>query len=798
MRINLRKLADEDQRQRVSTPSSRSLAENRSARDEIRPAVAKERVTMIRKGILHETVAEIQTKLAEIGHDPGPADGWFGPLTTRAVAAFQRALQLPETGIIGPDLAKELGVTIDPAKFELPKFRTHLTLAKLDAGSAAKFKAKTSEPSSPTTPTQFEELRGLGYQPQLDRLEAIVALKLPSGYLGNPCEGGSQEHVRFYVDWAADGHWSDVGVVSFDTNDLPIADVRSHAVHIRLNPGTESCKMPRMPRVRAILSWREVPPANEPEWTPTWGNRLEARIQLAAHDDVHSLVAIDAPKPIAKFKLPKPELIKAYSANEIGLERFAATKLSKLASGKSFSLTSAKSIAMELGIDVGVLGTAIAKLPSGNTSYECIDQVGYDAYRRCLAAVVLVEQALGYSGDLCDPGSREYVRFWRWDADAARWVGLGSSSVVVHDIPRDGRLSYAVVLPVDFSELRKPCEAGPVIVRVRATLSWNDEPPAGNPDWVPTWGNTVESKFDIEQGEAVTTPTLFISAIADQPICQLGSDGYYDDAIVDNRPFGGDVLLGGLFSHASTLGPNRRLFYRVRVWNPDTGSAETLGSTFKVVVNDLTTGVLHQGVITQAATNGWYEYRARPLAPVEDDALAIWRTWGKKGLASFEVEAELRDASGTVIEAIACQRAACDTAPASAGPFLVMLDNEGPTGSLTLQAGDCHTYTKGTAIQGSFVIEDAHLNPSFGLSVDGASPTGTLTITTTASTATHIAGTWSLDTSLMRACGYVIRLTGSDKAIVGTYAEGPISANYYVGQGHHFATPSSGFCVVDP
>jgi hypothetical protein len=306
---------------------------------------------MIRRGMLHDTIAAIQSKLTELGHDPGPADGWFGPITSRAVASFQKAMQLTETGIIGPETAKHLGVQIDFSQFELPKLRQQLTLAKLDAGIAKQL----SGASATTNATHYEEVMSVGYQPQLDRLEAIVVLKQPNGYLGNPCEGGSGEHVRFYVDWAADGHWTDLGVVSFETSDLPITGARTHAVHLQLRPELAACTTPRLPRVRALLSWREVPPPNQPDWTPTWGNHVDSRIQLPT---LPKLILKDFGDILQgqnfqgqffqlppKFSLPSPELQSIYTAKKIGPERFAAPKLRKLASGKSFSLTSTKLLA---------------------------------------------------------------------------------------------------------------------------------------------------------------------------------------------------------------------------------------------------------------------------------------------------------------------------------------------------------------------------------------------------------------------------------------------------------------------
>lgn len=49
-----------------------------------------------------EAVRRAQAALAALGHDPGPADGIFGPRTRDAAIAFQTAAGLTPDGIIGP------------------------------------------------------------------------------------------------------------------------------------------------------------------------------------------------------------------------------------------------------------------------------------------------------------------------------------------------------------------------------------------------------------------------------------------------------------------------------------------------------------------------------------------------------------------------------------------------------------------------------------------------------------------------------------------------------------------------
>ena len=45
----------------------------------------------------------------------------------------------------------------------------------------------------------------------------------------------------------------------------------------------------------------------------------------------------------------------------------------------------------------------------------------------------------------------------------------------------------------------------PQLPRVRAILSWEIAPPAGQPNWSPPWGNVVECNIQIRKGFGFTT-----------------------------------------------------------------------------------------------------------------------------------------------------------------------------------------------------------------------------------------------------------------------------------------------------
>jgi hypothetical protein len=142
-----------------------------------------------------------------------------------------------------------------------------------------------------------------------------------------------------------------------------------------------------------------------------------------------------------------------------------------------------------------------------NTKYEEVACVGFYPESDLLEAIINVKLAAGYNGDLCSQGSFEYVRFFvDWDGDgdfADPDEDVGITSVNVHDIPGgdypclDGTkpLSYAVTLRIDS---RKRWCTLPNLVKVRAILSWNAQPTAGDPNYPPVWGNVVDKWVQIK------------------------------------------------------------------------------------------------------------------------------------------------------------------------------------------------------------------------------------------------------------------------------------------------------------
>ena len=136
-----------------------------------------------------------------------------------------------------------------------------------------------------------------------------------------------------------------------------------------------------------------------------------------------------------------------------------------------------------------VFQKGIAKPLVGDTTYEDLACVGFNPQVRYVEAVVQIKLDGGYLTGICDGGSLEYVRFYADFSNNGTWADLGVASVRVHDIAGPKPLFYTLRQTID-----PPvpyCGDNP-LVKVRAILSWNHEPPPNQPNWPPVWGTVKD------------------------------------------------------------------------------------------------------------------------------------------------------------------------------------------------------------------------------------------------------------------------------------------------------------------
>jgi len=658
----------------------------------------------------------------------------------------------------------------------------------------------------PQGSTQYEEICCVSYNPQFQELKAIVKVKQSSGYSGKVCEGGSKEFVRFWVDYERNGKWVNEGLASFDAHDLGFKEELCYAVTKIIQPKKRSCcdSKPVLPRVRAILSWNVPPPDNDPNHVPIWGEHHEANIQIAPRNDwwcwllnnyiplktkvnftelqLDNLMNDDALEALKTPVLPKVELTigelqKVYQKSDVSASRFAFTHLAKYVNQPSQFLDNKLSSSLTYqGLDLSAILDAILKLKF-NTTYEEIKCVGLDRDASMLHAGVVIKRPGGYNGGLCKKGSLEYVAFFM--DFGAGYTYMGTSAVAVHDIPsipRDG-LWYNVFQPVKLTPYQKAkCLAGKA--KVKAVLSWNTPPPA-NPNHIAAWGDWEECNVEIkplpfEPSDEVYPYIETLGGMAVSKIGTVGADkGYANGLSVGNTftandsPFVGKIILTGtILNEPDTYTSGApRLRYRIMLKKPSNATYFPVSNSFEITATYFGTGLPFSLPISQVPDmDGYVEYHADTKAPefvkIAQDVLGVFPT-SENGL--HELYLEVYDPNtGTFYTS-------------NSVPFMV--DQDKPDVGITINtgAGDCGRFKVGDKIQGTFYMSDSHALQA-SLSLQPASSAGGATPIFTANDgllqyevdlpATGTSGTWELDTTPMKPCGYTIFIHGYDRAIV--------------------------------
>jgi len=661
--------------------------------------------------------------------------------------------------------------------------------------------------------TQYEELNCVGFNPATNFLEATIAIKLPYGYGGDLCQPGTTEYVRFFIDYGSG--WEDAGLAGVSVHDIPTGQdcakqsdkPLTYVASLKIQPKTQCCNHPVLPKVRAILSWQWIPPAGGANagWVPPWGNVLECSIQIRPHP-WNILCLLDVISEGIGQELKVPPLLEQVKYQPIPIPDpppYKLAELAKLYAAKPtatavaenftvephrFGLSSIQSVLTAGGLNQDLLtakmaewnavginwAAALAALDNtnANVTYEQLECLGIDdTIPERLVATFRIKRPSGYSGDLCRKGSIEYVAFWAdWD-DTCQWTYLATVQVNVHDIasiPKDG-LCYSAILPVDLTYHRRTCDK-PKIARIRAVLSWSVPPSTTDPNALNYWGNRLDTHVQIDPGDP-EKPGEFLYKIRnlggipiediDTPasgMTLLGAvfghyPAYPADAWGLDRacPFGGNVIVEGQYYFG--------YYYRVKVHKvgePYT-SFTVLADSFQVERWDF-------GFDLQTSVGGFYKYF--------DPALYIDRTlanWGSSGDALWEVQLDVATApnEASIINSTPWYRLQLDnTAPAPPPASPATIDIHISAG------GDCKDATQGSKITGTFVADDLHFG-AWSLSTEPntlTTPSNQPAVSGLANTDPAPLGyTWTLDTAspiAMKPCGYVVRLDVWDRTIV--------------------------------
>jgi hypothetical protein len=710
--------------------------------------------------------------------------------------------------------------TINPTPVEIEKFEAlRKQFRILTLSNPNYFGNIKDSPLKPVLNIQhnnyYEDIGCVGLQPQFDRLDAVVYVKQSSGYSGGICSEGSQEYVRFYMSFDNGATWEDMGITSFTAYDIPGTTGENrleYAVSLLIKPAHKFCIFTNRALVRAILSWNVPPPANTPNFPPVWGDvhnthvliepfKFNLEFQVPTLSDLLKTLKAKVPAELtASIDLAQPISIKEQNAlsiaelkqlyqGKVEPHRFALSEIHKLVSHPLLSEATltphAKGILADLGIDISGLFEKFFPT-DGNTNYEELECIGFNPVSEELVGTIRVKLPNGYSGSSCTAGSREYVTFWAdFDNTGTFETCLGTTSVNVYDIadiPKEG-LEYSVFLPIKqfLNKFRKPCGKGPVLVRIRAILSWQKPAPCANPNYIPVWGNREETLIHVKPGQIIPSNTHppIIETVGSMSITKINSIGLANGtadlvgfSAIDS-PFGGIVVITGHIANSTDISAGAAaLKYRVQVSNDNGVTWQNLNNSFDVSRTQLLDGSWSfLPSITQSVdADNYYTYREDLVGSsgnaqifVSGNVLGRWNTGGLNGL--WKIRIEVKDAANTIFVS---------------SPINIQLDNVPPTAEINITSGGgaCADFVSGTQISGTYAATDVHFG-TVSISVEPvpdppASP-GTFKLDGIATssrsypvlpTTGNPAGTWSLDTTGMPKCGYVIRLHVWDRTIV--------------------------------
>ena len=687
--------------------------------------------------------------------------------------------------------------------------------------------------------TRFEELGCVGFQPQMNLLNAIVYVKQPLGFGGGLCGAGSEEYVRFYVSFDGGMTWTDLGLTAFNAFDVPEPPDKpfqrlEYAVALPFAPRRKFCFVNNFAVVRGILSWSVPPPPNDPAFQPVWGNVHDTNIkidprplillgdalkELAINPTEQLAQAIDLGQPVKTAvakKLSLLEVQRLYANKDVPPHRYALSALQHAETSAapdvrlmSANFAGAKSL-LGVDIDIAAAYSAIAQT-NGNTNFEQLECIGFNENAFTMEGVIRVKLPNGYDGGPCTSGSKEYVAFWADVNNNGSFSDfLGTTSVNVHDtssLPKNG-LEYAVELPTSLFSLRQPCSAGPKLIPIRAILSWQVAPPSNNPNFVPVWGNRLETLICLPPGPS-TQPgkqTAFFDTVGSMSVTKInsgtglanGSSTVGFTAI--QSPFGGEVTITGYVFPASNLSAGAAPFkYKISVSND--GGATWVGLNDVFTVSRLLvpfSGVpialsdANQSPDPSGPTAGFYTYQSDwltasgdALIVVSNNVLAKWQTAGKPdGL--YQIKMDVFDPSTSTFF------------PAVNGAT-ILLDNTAPAGlpfdvakpfiNITSGGGSCGDFHIGDVISGTYAASDLHF---LELSLQLLPPSGGVFTqpvplprfwTDPGASTNGDTGTWTLNTAGLPPCGYVVLLNAYDRTIVNSGGIG------------NYNNASVGFCL---
>lgn len=148
------------------------------------------------------------------------------------------------------------------------------------------------------------------------------------------------------------------------------------------------------------------------------------------------------------------------------------------------------------------------------TFWEELTCLGYNPKEKRLEGMVSIKQSSGYSGGLCTPASKEYVRFFVDFKDGSGFQDMGYSSFKACDISDappgpQHPIMYMSYVYINDEKYRKLLSCNnAVIPTVRGILSWNVIPPP-NPNYTPFYGNVKDVSVQLQRRSIIWWKDIF-------------------------------------------------------------------------------------------------------------------------------------------------------------------------------------------------------------------------------------------------------------------------------------------------
>jgi hypothetical protein len=131
-----------------------------------------------------------------------------------------------------------------------------------------------------------------------------------------------------------------------------------------------------------------------------------------------------------------------------------------------------------------------------DTTFERIAGIRYNPRDETLQATVHLNRGNGYSGGKYSNTSQEFVRFYLSYDEGSTWRDQGLHVIDVCDMQGQERMCFTVSAGIHPARTFCFMQNLPM---VRVILSWNSAPPADTPNWVPVWGEVLETRVRIDQ-----------------------------------------------------------------------------------------------------------------------------------------------------------------------------------------------------------------------------------------------------------------------------------------------------------